>query len=186
MAAMTVGTTVLLWMEAAPARPLVPLPGLSAKGQGSDNLADPAVLKTDAPLQNVKWRQIIIHDVGREGLELAQACHFVIGSADNAADVAIRPTRLWQAQRDGHHIFVPGFSFNQSSIGICLMIDAGRAAPSQAMRRSLSSLVRLLQAQFQIPPDRVYFHSDLGEAGCPGRLFPEDSLRNELLTPSRR
>lgn len=184
VAAMAVGTAVLIAMETAPARPVVPVP--LRLSQGEDAGIDLTLIRNiRAPLQYQKWRNIIIHDTGRDGVDVARGCHFVIGSQENPADATIHCTNLWADQLDGNHIYMPGFSYNENSIGICLMENSAKAAPTPAQIQSLVRLVRTLQAACQIPWDHVYLHSDLGEAGCPGQFFADEDFRHELLPPAR-
>ncbi len=176
--AMAIGTAVLIAMETAPARPVVSIPRLT---QDQDTGIDFALISnTRVPLMYPKWRNIVIHDVGRDGANATKGCHFVIGRLDNPNDGSIRPTSLWADQQDGDHIYMPGFSYNENSVGICLMSDSSRAAPSGSQMKALVRLVRTLQDSCQIPRDHVYLHADLGEDGCPGHFFPKDDFREEL------
>lgn len=179
LAAMTFGTALLIWMETAPARPLVPVPLQALKNrEGQAELE--LVRNTDAPLAYHKWRNIIVHDLSREP-GVAKGCHFVIGGADGK-DAAARATNLWTIQQDGNHITMPGFSYNQTSIGICLAVNTNKAVPTAAQRKALVNLVRTLQVQFEVPADHVYLHSDLGENGCPGGFFSSDEFRGRLIS----
>ena len=179
VAAMTIVSGVLILMETDPARPTVPLPLQAVTGNAE--AGEWAVIRaTDVPLQYIMWRNIVVHDVARDGQKPVRGCHFLIGAADAGADGVVEPTSLWRNQREGDHIHVPGYSFNDNSIGICLLHDAGRSSPTEVQFAALVKLVRALQVTFQIPCDHVYLHSDLGEADCPGRFFPAETFRANL------
>jgi hypothetical protein len=178
LAAMIFGTALLIWMETAPARPLVPVPLQALKN--SESVAELELVRgTQAPLAYHKWRNIIVHDLSRE-MGVAKGCHFVIGGPDGK-DAVARATGLWLNQQDGNHITMPGFSYNQTSIGICLAVNTNKAMPTGAQRKALVNLVRTLQAQFEVPADHVYLHSDLGENGCPGGFFSSEEFRSQLI-----
>ena len=179
LAAMTFGTALLIWMETAPARPLVPVPLQALKNHESQAELE-LVRNTEAPLAYHKWRNIIVHDISREP-DVAKGCHFVIGGPDGK-DAVARATSLWLNQQDGNHITMPGFSYNQTSIGICLAVNTNKTMPTAAQRKALVNLVRTLQAQFEIPADHVYLHSDLGENGCPGGFFSSEEFRSQLIS----
>jgi hypothetical protein len=177
VACMTLGAALLLAMETAPARPAVPLPLQSTASLPQME----AVRQVDEQvgLQYVKWRHIVIHDTGRDGLAAADGCHFLIGSPRRLGDGQVKATPLWNRQADGRHIDVPGANFNTNSIGICLLLEGQEPTPQQVL--ALANLVRALQTVCQIPPDRVYLHSDLAQEGCPGPSFPAEAFHQSLL-----
>ncbi len=45
---------------------------------------------------------------------------------------------------------------------------------------SLQRLILALQDRYNIPLERVLFHSDLEKVHCPGLLFPTEPLLREL------
>lgn len=181
---MTVATFLLIGMETAPARPTVPLP-LQAVRAATLPPEMALVRQTDADLQYVKWRNIVVHDAGRDGPGILAGCHFVIGSAQNGGDGAIEPTRLWRLQQDGRHVNVPGAQYNTTSIGIAVQCDARQQGLTPQQLAALINLAQALQVTCQIPQDHVYLHADLGGVGCPGRLFPAAALRKGLLPACR-
>ena len=197
MATMFVGACVLYMVETPPAC----LP-LRADSTGEKvGKSDPgrsgqvaAIRQTDVPIQYIKWCNIILHDFagsvrsGRVGLDRDDSvggCHFLIGTSGMFGDEVIRPTRLWRRQLDGKHIVVPGFSYNENSIGIRLLCDTDRQSPTSKQMAALTDLVRALQVTCQIPSDRVYLHSELGAPGRPGRFFPVELFRSRLITATR-
>ena len=184
VAALTVGAGVLIWMETDPARPTVSLSLEAVKPESVSGVVS-VIRDTDVPLQYIRWGNVVVHDSGRDGPDIARGCHFLIGSSANYGDGAVVPTRRWRWQHEGEHISVPGYSYNQNTIGICLLTDSRRAALTPEQFASLVELVRSLQVTFQIPRDHVYLHSDLGEAGCPGGAFPSKRFRRGLMRSTR-
>ncbi len=180
LAALTLGTFALMLMETAPARPMVPLPPLRAMVADGTEAALRLIDPGESKLAYLKWRNIVIHDAGHDGAGVVQGCHFVISGGG-----AIEPTKLWRSQADGRHVQVPGFDYNANSIGICIMSDTGRGAPTESQREALYRLVKALQASLQVRPDHVYLHNQLGQQSCPGKFFDDEDLRSHLLAGSR-
>lgn len=180
VASMSLGTLILWLMETDPARPSPPV-NLRAVEKGPYGAELTVVEQTKVPLQSVKWRNIIVHDAGRGGLQVAQGCHFVVGNSRRVGDGIVQATKLWRRQVDGRHIDVPGYDFNANSVGICVLCDGRRAGPSAKQFNALVALVRALQVSCSIGPDHVYLHSQLGEPGCPGGRFPAEAFRRKLL-----
>lgn len=57
---------------------------------------------------------------------------------------------------------------NTENIGICVLGDFSRRAPSPAALRSLERLLDDLRGRFRIPSGRVYTHKELTSTDCPG------------------
>ena len=183
MAAMTVGTIVLIIMETPPIRPHVRSLIAAVSGQN-----DPLELihRTDVPLNTLKWQNIVVHASGLEGDAIIDKCHFIV--EQNAADGSsrIRPTELWIQQIHSNHIRGPNSSFNENSIAICLVGNFTNSGPARGQFQELVSLARSLQFAFQISRGHVYLHRDL-DAGSlsPGRSFPVGQFNDRLLRSSR-
>ncbi len=184
VAALSVGAAMLLWMETVPARVEVPLP-LQAVDADDVRPELGIIHQTEIPLQYIKWRNIVVHDAGRDGPGIVRRCHFLIGNGESFGDGAIASTRLWRLQKEGGHIHVPGTAFDSESIGVAVLCDTRRTAPTRRQLAALIHLVRGLQVTFQIPPARVSLHSDWGEPGCPGDRFPARAFRSALLPATR-
>lgn len=182
VAALTIGTWALIWMETAPARPMIGTPLVAEGATPSPVQRVPAIYQTDVPLQ-FKWRNVVIHDISRDRADIVRNCHFVIGNAEHYGDGEIMVTPRWKRQDEGRHIVVPGFNYNADSIGICLLADGGKAPPTPKQMQALTNLVRNLQMAFQLRADYVYLHSDLGDPRptCPGQFFPASEFRARLL-----
>ncbi|MBM3986537.1 MAG: N-acetylmuramoyl-L-alanine amidase [Planctomycetes bacterium] len=61
-----------------------------------------------------------------------------------------------------------GGSNNQQNIGICMLGDFERRAPTEAARKSLQVLLDDLRGRYRIPAERVVPHSSFGSTRCPG------------------
>ena len=187
VASLAIGAFVLILMETAPARPTVPLPLEAVRHHDSQGELS-AIRHTDQgmEIQYLKWRNIVIHDTGRHGAEIASRCHLLIGKGNSLGDGAVQASLLWRRQLEGNHVRVPGFSYESNSIGICLLGDARKSAPTPKQLATLVRLVRALQVTCQIPRDHVYLHSELSGTGCPGELFPAAAFRKSLIPSARR
>jgi len=179
---MSIGAYVLIVMETDPASPIGPAPLWA----GTSDRADPVfgvIHHTNVSVQPIKWTNIVIHDGACGRGRTVRGCHFVIGAGRAHADGEILPTALWDRQRDGDHVQVPGFDFNANSIGICLLDAPGRSAPTARQEAMLVRLVRALQVSLAIPRDHVYLHRELDDGDCPGSGLDADALRAKLVPP---
>ena len=176
--AMTVGAVLLMALETDPIRPRPEtLITLAAHRSPVGELS----IEPQVPIQPVKWRHAIVHAAEWPDSRLARGCHFII-----AADGSVKPTRLWQEQRDGRHISIAGRDFNADSIGICLIGDFSSRRPSSEQFRSLVRLMRKIQQACSIPADHVYLRSDLdARSRLPGKAFPAQPFAEYLLRSIR-
>jgi hypothetical protein len=80
-------------------------------------------------------------------------------------------------------------------LGICLVGDFSSAhnshfwtpsRPTEPQLRSLVWLCERLMVKYQIPPDRVIRHCDVGDTECPGDRFPYAWLQRQLGMASER
>ena len=80
--------------------------------------------------------------------------------------------RLWEGRSlsyEGAHVS----SENQGNIGLMVLGNFERQAPSKAQLDTLSLVTGLLRRHFAIPARRLYGHRDIGASVCPGRhLYP--------------
>jgi len=153
-----------------------------------------AIFSTKAPLDNARWKAIVIHDSGSpvgspESLE-AEArqlrlrglgYHFVIGNGNGMADGQLHVGYRWGGQLAGAH--AAGLTadwYNQHAIGICLVGDGNRQSFTPAQRQRLVQLITTLRRELGIPGDRVYLHRQIAAVDSPGRLFPETSFREQI------
>lgn len=184
VAALSVGTAVLLLMETGPAKVDVPLP-LRALDDSDTQGELTCIHQTEIPIQYLKWRNVVVHDAGCDGEAAQRRCHFLIGSEDKFGDGRIVSTHLWKSQQAGRHVNVPGTAFDAESIGVRVLSDTRREAPTRKQLAALIHLLRGLQVTFQIPPERVSLHSDWDQPNCPGQEFPVQALREGLIPATR-
>ncbi|NLF32467.1 MAG: N-acetylmuramoyl-L-alanine amidase [Planctomycetes bacterium] len=181
LAALTVGTFVLLALETRPAQPgsLPPLTALLPR----DGAILSEIASTAVAVPRDRWRNIVIHDsVCSMDMNPTADCHFVIyGPASGALDGTVRATPRWHQQARGNHVSVPGHDYDAVSIGICLEGDLVAATPSPRQIEALANLTQALQRRLSIAPERIYLHSDLSGTHCPGRRFPLEAFRSGLL-----
>ncbi|MEM0915658.1 MAG: peptidoglycan recognition family protein [Planctomycetota bacterium] len=186
---MTSVSALLLALEPGP---MAPLSGVSLRSidDGGSAAAD-RLFETP---ESLDWRAIVIHDsgaqvgssqsinrvhddLGRGGL----GYHFVLNNGSDEVDGLIEVGFRWQTQMIGAYLPDGGAStawHHKHSIGICLIGDADRAAPTEAQQRELVWLVRQLQRRYGIPSDRVMIQ--VGSNGS-SALFPETAIRAQLI-----
>ena len=162
-----------------------PLPSWSAEGSN--------IPSSWYPPKNVEkgWKAIVIHHSGggRGNARIFDEWHrngrhwegigydFVIGNGSNSGDGQIEITFRWTRQIAGAHVGgTPGNWANKDAVGICLVGDFRKTAPTQRQMQSLLKLVRFLQKRYKIPKSKIYGHSTTpgytGGTVCPGRYFP--------------
>ncbi len=162
--------------------------------QGGD--AFDAVFRTNPEPQADRWQAIVIHHSGQPYgnnetiADLHQSLgygglgyHFVIGNGSGTADGEVQTGYRWARQVNGVHAGGPdGEWYNRFAIGICLVGNGDRAAPTDSQMRQLARLVHALQRRLDIPAERVVLHSNIAETTSPGRFFPAARFRQQLLT----
>jgi N-acetylmuramoyl-L-alanine amidase len=176
--AMTVGAVALMVMEVSPS---LPTRNLAAMAEGS--AAGKVVQQTDVPIQASKWRHVVVHS-SAEGRDIARKCHFLVLPEPGGDGVVFVATELWKGQLAGEHAY-GRYDYNRDSIGVCLMGDFSRKAPSNEQYTALVALVQYLQAFFEIEPARVYLYRDLVGGDWPGKAFPTSDFSSRLLNPGR-
>lgn len=195
IAAMTVASGVLMALRphAAPSARLIPLSAVAPVW--SARADDPLV--SQAALTPGRWQAIVIHDSAsssgsaaalderhrRAGLgELGY--HFVLGNGSGAGDGQVENSRRWREQLDGAHSGGPhGQWYNQHALGICLIGDGDRQAPTSAQLEQLVYLVRELQRRLGVPAENVMLSYGSGDPEQSG--FPTAWFRRQLLqTPA--
>lgn len=117
-----------------------------------------------------------IHEVHRQRKDAAGNAwlgigyHFVVGNGDGMRDGLVEPTFRWRGQLHGAH--AGNREYNEQGIGIVLVGNFEKQAPSPAQRRSLEALIASLSSEFDIPAKNVVPHRDLKATACPGKYFP--------------
>jgi len=135
------------------------------------------------------WRHIVIHHsaTDRGSAAVFDRCHrargwdelgyhFVIDNGHGGPDGRIEVGHRWRIQKWGAHCGgTPHNEYNNYGIGICLVGDFSRRAPSRRQLAALTRLVTDLARQYDIPPERVIGHCDAPNAAtaCPGSRLHE-------------
>ena len=197
ISAMTLVSGVLLIMEPGPIQPLA----LSL--QAFENNAPVNPLHTDTPLH--PWLGIVIHDSGAlqgsaDDIDEAHrqfglgslGYHFVIhngsqansltsGSTTQTIDGQLISSDRWKDQSKGAYCGGPDAQqFNQHAIGVCMIGDFDRAAPTEAQMQTLMNLTRALQNKFAVPADRIWVQTGGRTDSSTGKLFPIASFQRQL------
>lgn len=186
---MSLGTAVLLWLKPDPLQPQTAF-SLSAVGEMGPV---EGVFDTSAAIEASRWQYIIIHHSGTSsgnattlGEEHTRrgfgglGYQFVIGNGSGAGDGEIQVGYRWDGQLDGAHTQVPGYDFNRTSIGICIVGNGSTTPFTNEQISRLTQLSRLLQARLGIPSSNILLHSELKNTACPGPLFPVERFRLAL------
>lgn len=135
-----------------------------------------------------KWKHIVLHHTAAdrgsvEGIHEAHlrrrdgngnpwmgiGYHFVIGNGRGMPDGAIETTFRWRQQLHGAH--AGRADYNQVGIGICLVGNFEKHAPTTAQQAAIRRLIRHLRSTYNIQPDKIVRHSALKKTACPGRHF---------------
>jgi N-acetyl-anhydromuramyl-L-alanine amidase AmpD len=82
----------------------------------------------------------------------------------------VQATFRWDQQLHGAH--AGNALINARGIGICLIGDFEKTAPSTRQLDALRKLVVQLAGRYQISRRQVIGHSSVRSTQCPGRLFP--------------
>lgn len=103
--------------------------------------------------------------------------HYVI-LADGSVEPG-RPEEVRGAHAPGHN----------QDLGICLAGHFGEAnsdgrmkpsRPTDAQMQALTELVRRLMSKYDLEPDDIHRHGDLGQTACPGERFPFETFVDSL------
>lgn len=174
----------------------ISVPAASAAGKsGSASSAGlPASVSSaisNAAVAPGRWKYIVIHHSGTsEGtaqgmdryhrevrhMENGLAYHFVIGNGNGMANGEVFVGNRWKKQLDGGHL--ASLAQNKVAIGICLVGNFDKTAPSAAQMQSLNTLVRTLMKRCNISASNVKTHQQINVIGtrCPGSRFPTKSF----------
>jgi hypothetical protein len=176
-----------------PGRPTMPAPHAVARDHGQAGWIPPGGISP-------RWTYIVIHHSATEvgGAQRFDKLHrapprcwdelgyhFVIGNGSDTPDGYIEVGPRWTKQKHGAHCKTPDNRFNEHGIGIGLVGNFENHPPTRAQMRSLTRLVRFLQARCSIPTSKVVTHGGVtGKTLCPGRYFDLAALRSELDGPT--
>lgn len=179
--------------SAPPGEPQAPMPAPDAP----DSPGVPEEPPAPEPAGRNAWRYIVIHHSaspsgnaaafdrahkgkGWDGL----AYHFVITNGKGGADGGLEVSPRWWVQKHGAHAGgMPADAppetrngYNEFGIGICLVGNFEKRAPSQAQMKTLAALITRLRGKFDIPTESVVGHRHVKSTACPGSRFPWRTL----------
>jgi hypothetical protein len=133
-----------------------------------------------------RWKYVVVHHSGaatgnariidvyhrQKGMENGLAYHFVIGNGRQSKDGQIEVGPRWIRQQPGGHLYDE--HLNEVSIGICLVGDFNRAAPSKRQIAAATELIRYLNQRCGGKKLIFRGHREINSrpTDCPGRLFP--------------
>lgn len=120
----------------------------------------------------IKYGNAQIYDQAhrKRGMKNGLAYHFIIGNGIDSGNGAIEMGPRWLKQLHGGH--VRSYQTNQKAIGICLVGNFEKSAPSRQQIQAFTQLMDWLTRS--ILPHRVRFagHKDIEKNLCPGKYFP--------------
>ncbi|WP_165244338.1 peptidoglycan recognition protein family protein [Paludisphaera soli] len=142
--------------------------------------------KADRP-----WKYIVVHHSATETGSYDQidgehrkllgfdGCgyHFVIGNGTGSGDGQIEVAQRWVNQKHGVHCRnARRADIDEYGIGVCLIGDFEKAAPTPRQMAALKALTAHLSERYRIEQDRVETHAHVAatETVCPGKHFPTD------------
>lgn len=192
---MTVASTLLWLLEPQPRVPGTEVVLTSLSPLEDQNRLFNSLASFDAQ----RWSAIVVDPSGtlegsadtigrmHERLGLGGlAYHFVINNGSGQPDGEIQFGKRWFQQADGaYSTGASGDWYNRHAIGVCLIGDPRRKAPSETQIRELVWLVQQLQVQFKIPASRVFVQGSIDNPRDPG-LFPVADFRQQLVNASSR
>ena len=192
MASMTLVGGMLFMLDRSPAQRLEGLsvpPLIATRTPASMG----SIFETRSDIKDT-WGGIVIHHSGsvsgspdsldaearRVGLK-GLGYHFVIGNGTGMEDGELFVSRRWRDQQFGAHVVgTNADNWNKTTIGICIVGDGERRAPTEAQMARLEELVAMLCKQCGIPREKVYLARDLSKTKSPGQLFPERAFRQGI------
>lgn len=184
--------------------------GTSSRGWQKPSVPEPLVDYTNIPSGWIpsgrlerRWTAVVIHhsatvkgnaaffNKAHEGRVDVNGNHwkgigydFVIGNGTISRDGQVEVTFRWRQQITGAHCRTDGSNWaNREAVGICLVGDFSKTAPTRRQMQSLIRLVHFLQDRYNIPAGRIYGHRDtpgVKVTDCPGRKFSMWWLRRLL------
>jgi len=105
--------------------------------------------------------------------------HFLIGNGNGMPDGQVEETFRWRQQLQGAHAGSSDPVYNQQGIGICLVGNFEKHAPSSRQLAALKKLVRTMKGEYRVVSKNVIGHRDVRATECPGKLFPMEEVANE-------
>lgn len=191
--------------DPAPVPAVLPPDSPSAPAPVEDlALAKATGLEALAPCLSVPnlfaWRHIVLHHSATEEGNATQfdaehkkrgwdglGYHFVIGNGHGSGDGQIEVGWRWRQQREGAHAGTGNVEYNRFGIGICLVGNFEKRAPTAKQIDSLVRLMRYLMLRCAIPAKEVVGHKTVRPAptDCPGKMFPLGEILRRCAEPAR-
>jgi LysM repeat protein len=179
----------------------IPLKMNAAPGKPARPVYVPPAMAADVRAQlakfpvNSRWKWIAIHHSATTQGSLESmdryhkeqrrmtnglAYHFVIGNGRNMGDGTIGIGNRWKQQIKGGHLFSEWQ--NNITIGICLVGNFEKGAPTAKQMKSLEALLAWLQTRTGIRKGMIMPHRKLNvkPTACPGKYFPMEKLLAKL------
>jgi hypothetical protein len=156
-----------------------------------------------APVLSRRWRYIVVHNSGtRQGNAKAfdyyhlhvrkmpngLAYHFVIGNGTSSGDGEIEIGNRWKRQINGGHVHSD--YLNNIALGICLVGDFNRDAPTKKQLEACEELIRYLRQrvgkidrQWAIVKPHREINPPRWPTDCPGSRFPYNWIHGRFAQP---
>lgn len=107
--------------------------------------------------------------------------HFVIDNGEGLPDGRVEVGGRWYKQKQGAHAKSPSGEYNDRGIGICLVGNFEKTAPTADQWQSLVRLVAYLAREYDIPESRIIAHHDVNsQTLCPGKNLNLEQLRHDV------
>jgi len=148
-----------------------------------------------APVRRGRWKYIVVHhsatSVGSakgmdayhrdiRHMENGLAYHFVIGNGRGMKDGEVVVGNRWTKQLQGGHL--SSEKLNQVSIGICLVGDFNKSAPTRDQMDSLEALLEALMERCNLQSKDIKTHKQIqpNHTECPGKRFDLNAVKKRL------
>jgi LysM repeat protein len=142
-----------------------------------------------------RWKYIVVHHSATtqgslEGMdryhreerhmENGLAYHFVIGNGRSMGDGEIGIGSRWRGQLNGGHLYAEWQ--NSVAIGICLVGNFEKSAPTAKQQESLVALMAYLQKRTGLSKKAIMPHRKINVRPtiCPGKYFPTEKILSRL------
>ncbi len=175
---MTVGVFLTALMQTSPIVPIHPLAAISSD---QPDALKTAVLTADVDVHVERWQYVVVCSAASTQDDAAQQSHFIIApSRADANQLVLQTTPRWRQQRAGRQLASLGTN-NRDAIGVCVIGDFARTAPTRQQFDQIMAVVRKLQDVYDVSSDRVYLPTDANpQAANPGPAFPVARFHSEL------
>lgn len=188
-AAVLISLVAVLTLTSALLRALAPAP-LNPQASTSLYAIEPDGLfgSTSVPVSSSRWHSIYIHHSATTGgsaqtLALSNEGlpdHFVLGNGDGCGDGEVQIGQRWAKQESAGRTAGTDY-IKTDCISICLIGDFNEVRPTAEQQKQLTRLVYMLQRQFNISAQSIFFDTRPATPAGLGRLFPAQEFRNQIL-----